>query len=574
MSSEIFYSDLVEQIPEELFYGRLVRSKGKSGKIEKIRFKNQEFVSENEIRLFPFSEIFPDYDGLIHYEGEPIALLVSKNERFLVEENFQDEIEISLSFGEATAPTSIEKIHSNIEENDAEKWKEFDFLLSDSSENENTIIEERWSCGINEFSCRETEGALAFFNGTNLNILSPFRHEEELSSQLENLLGLERDRIIITKTCLHQKNSNSYYYKMLTAKLASFAAVRMKKAVIVALSRKEQEEFVENPCQVVSKIKTVLNPEGKILAADIDISADLGYYCIFAENLLEDFLSKAFGFYDAEIFRIRASANLSLEPPRAIDISMIDSQIFFGIENQIQKIADTMGISPATLRIKNLRRNEDSNEAEFSPENVADSMKKLCEPLDNCVKVKLENFETTDLNKCEIIPYDEDFTPTVFDRKWSSFRLTNQMNSFLSENTTLRGTALSFSFKETNAEGYSGTAFALCSMQVEVNPMNYKVNVTEIKIFTNCGTIQNKELAMTTAKSSVKEMIRMFMEDDDINCSNITIKFLKSTAESKKIGDIIYSVLPAAFISAVSQAVNATISSFPLSRDEIFEILG
>ena len=48
------------------------------------------------------------------------------------------------------------------------------------------------------------------------------------------------------------------------------------------------------------------------------------------------------------------------------------------------------------------------------------------------------------------------------------------------------------------------------------------------------------------------------------------ISFVQSENDSSQIGELVYQVIPAAFTQALTQALNCTINSIPLSSDTIF----
>ena len=387
------------------------------------------------------------------------------------------------------------------------------------------------------------------------------------------------------KTISHEKNSNAYFYGELAAELAAFASKKTGRPTVVYLSRSEQKNFVENRLRVISKIRTAVNENGEILAADIDISSNVGLFppdSKTIEFILKSFLEKSFGFYKAKFLRIKATVNFSRNAPKAVDYSILDAQIFFGIECQFQEISDSAGISPKTLKSINFRDDENcgGSPAPLTRAVVVDAIQKAAGPLEQSVKVKSEFAAVTDMNKCIENLEVKDFTPSVFDRKWSSYRLSHKKKSPLSKGSNLKGTAISFSFKEAEkisdapeSEHLSGTAFAFCTMDVEINPLTYKEQITEIKLFINGGRIQNLEAAISTIKANVDELTKIMLNDDSATCDNITVRFFKSTDESKKIGDLVYSTLISAFTSATAQAIDFAITNFPVSREQIFDIL-
>ena len=559
MSDEQFYSEIETQIPCELIFGKIIRSPYKSGILKKISLSDDS-MSDGDVQIFPFSEIFGE-ETHIRYEGEGVALAVGRDKQLLSELSFQFAIEDDSSENAETQFATQKKTRTNVTAQSEEEFKN----LFDTA---HLVTQETWTSEIDTLSCTETEGAAAYFAEGNLTVFSPLKDTENVLGKIHDTTRLESGRISFVKTISHEKNTNANYYCALCAVLASFAATKTGKAVIVSLSREEQEEFVENPLTVTAKITTAFNEENKLLAATVEVSANLGAFCQFAQTFLDEALKKSLGFYAPTFYSISAEAKFARSRPRAIDFSMLDAQLFFGIECHFNKIADISGDSPKTLRLKNIS----SELAE--KDKITDGMKKSCGLLDDCVKIKLEEFEVNDLTKFEkTLVNDFDFSPSVFDRKWSSYRLTNKKKSLLYKNSNLRGTGLSFCFKESNAENFSGTAFAFCTLEIEINPLTYKEEITEIRLFVNGGKLLNQERAVSTVKAAIQRMVKIMMNDNCANCENIVIRFLKSNDEAKKIGDLVHYVLPSAFISAISQALDCTVTDFPIGSRKIFDIL-
>ncbi len=563
MSSELFYSEIESQVPAEMMFGKFIRTLDGSGIIEKISVADNGSPSDG-VKIFSFADIFGDGHNRISYVGEPVGLALCSDRQLISDISFRFDLREDDS-EKKFVPKS--KSRTNIT---AENEAEFRNLLASSS-----VMEETWTSTISSISCKETEGAAAYFSADNLTVFTPLKNTQNISDSIQKITGVEKDKINFVKTVSHDKNTNSIYYCELSAVLAAFAAMKTEKAVMISMSREEQEQFVENTLTVKTKIKTVFNEENSMLAAEIKVSAYMGSFCAFSDKFIEEALKKSLGLYSPKLYSVSAEACFSDSCPKAIDFSMLDAQLFFGIECQMNKTADIVGCSPKTLKLSNIFLDSaEKNNLSISKDKITEGMRKICGILDECVKIKIEEFEENDLTKCEeMIVSDFDFSPSVFDRKWSSYRLTNKKKSLLYKDSNLRGTGLSFCFKESNSENFSGTAFAFCTIEVEINPLTYKEEITEIRLFVNGGKLLNQELAVSTVKATVQRMVKIMMNDSHANCENITIRFLKSNEEAKKIGDLVHSVLPAAFVSALSQALDFTLTDFPIGRGKIFEVL-
>ena len=103
-------------------------------------------------------------------------------------------------------------------------------------------------------------------------------------------------------------------------------------------------------------MRTSVRKDGIIDANQILIELDSGYHNPFAAEILDRLVIAANNIYSIRNLEIIAKAYESNNPPVSFNIESIDSQAFFAIENQIEKICQTAGFLPAELRLKNFER--------------------------------------------------------------------------------------------------------------------------------------------------------------------------------------------------------------------------
>ena len=78
--------------------------------------------------------------------------------------------------------------------------------------------------------------------------------------------------------------------------------------------------------------------------------------------------------------------------------------------------------------------------------------------------------------------------------------------------------------------------------------------------------------AETVVLHAVQQSLSSLIDDDTVKCPNISVQFMQSEAEPKQIGHIIHSILPAAFTSALSQALAAPVNELPLQTDSLYKL--
>lgn len=132
--------------------------------------------------------------------------------------------------------------------------------------------------------------------------------------------------------------------------------------------------------------------------------------------------------------------------------------------------------------------------------------------------------------------------------------------------------------KSWNKDKFSGVPFfvtshAVICVEVEVNPYTYQISVKQIRVIINAGKIALPKIAETSVKLAIQHTLSELIEGETLECKKISISFMTSENEPIQIDGLISKILPAAFSSAVSQAISKEISTIPMKTDQIFKEL-
>ncbi|WP_296667091.1 xanthine dehydrogenase family protein molybdopterin-binding subunit [Treponema sp. UBA785] len=119
---------------------------------------------------------------------------------------------------------------------------------------------------------------------------------------------------------------------------------------------------------------------------------------------------------------------------------------------------------------------------------------------------------------------------------------------------------------------FSSTSFAAMIAEIELDSASYSPQLRGIWFIADAGKILNPHAAETSLKNSIQEGLKELVEDDELSVSSISIQFMQSNDEPKQLGDIAASLLPAAYASALSQAVGKTITNMPVQTDTVFKL--
>lgn len=105
--------------------------------------------------------------------------------------------------------------------------------------------------------------------------------------------------------------------------------------------------------------KTGLTRDGRLLAAEIDITFDGGAYCTLSPVVLSRGVIHAVGPYKCPNVKVSGRVVATNTPPNGAFRGFGVPQACFGSEMHMEKIAKTLGISPVELRRKNMLKQGD-----------------------------------------------------------------------------------------------------------------------------------------------------------------------------------------------------------------------
>lgn len=126
--------------------------------------------------------------------------------------------------------------------------------------------------------------------------------------------------------------------------------------------------------------------------------------------------------------------------------------------------------------------------------------------------------------------------------------------------------------EEFSGSPYYNTAFGTCTVELELDTCTYRENLRKICVIIDGGKILAPKAAENAVNRSIRRCLSILVDDDSLKCPAISVQFMQSDEEPKQIGHLVYSILPAAYTSALSQALSVTVDSLPLQTDSIFKI--
>lgn len=401
-----FYSDFEK---EGCLYAALVRSPAPAGKVKAITipelpegyylYTSRDLPGTKSItanktvtKIFGYSNI--------SYGGEPLGILFGPDEEKVYElldtvnitydvENLESALNNVINQQEKTEnfkefleqinempslDTVIDKSHVEENPNVIVATREIKYGLYDSltlAQADAKLFEKAdftstdiWKEKLLTPKWQETEGAFAYTEGEKLHIYVPTRWTSFTQKSVAAVLNIDETLIYIHKT----KSAGIYPSGLVrTTQLAvqiGAAAWLSKKPVKLVLSQKEQESFMVPGVTTEITYRTALNKDGRLSALKILIDIDIGCLNPFAQEITDRIAIASASYYKPENLYIYAKAHTSKNPPTSISMQIIESQAFFAIENEIQKISNLSNIFPDELRLLNAEPPVQKNEVQ------------------------------------------------------------------------------------------------------------------------------------------------------------------------------------------------------------------
>ncbi len=651
-----------------MIYAKIVRSMTGKGKIKAITcgslpegyffYTARDFGEQNYVETLDVqTEIFADKE--IFYKGQAYGILAGPDFRELEEL----EKNITIEFFKEPAAKSKEKDYPYaqrfIRNGKAQKPEEFSKLFS----KKNFDVKGVWTSVLNAPSCNETNGAFCIFDKDILTISTPTQWPKHLQENVKRVFGLKTSEVVIRKTISSGPHTNTIWINTVNAIQASLVAIKTRKPVLLVLSRQEHYAFLTKKSPISIKIRSSIRKKDAIIeATQILIELDSGYHNPFAAEILDRLVIAANNIYSVRNLEIIAKAYESNNAPVSFNIECIDSQAFFAIENQMQKICHVTGFLPDEIRMKNFER-KFSMPFSFSNEKVREGFAAIVRQTDlnrKFISYRLESFNRkVDFENIENFPLrgiglacgfngigyygsniyasnqkmeatlESDGTLVIHAPAPSSWTLEVWKNTAaqileldpkqikldsnfdihdelsVPENVYSNISVMTYLLKKCcldiqskrfkkplpissvkgftapqkrvwNKEKFSGVPFFTSSfgtliMDLELNPYTYKIYIKKINAIISAGKIGIPKVAENSVKLSIEHALSEIVEDEALKCDKISVSFVQSENDPKQIDGLISRILPAAFSSALSQAIGHEINTIPVKPQTFFK---
>src|SRR5215831_1488449 len=294
-------------------------------------------------------------DEFVNHAEEPIVLLAHPNRHLVVEARRHVRVEIEelpaiYSLEDSLAKKQIVWGKDNVfkkflveKGNVDEAWSRADF-----------VVEGEYHTGAQEQLYIENNGAIAVANAADgVTVWGSMQCPYYVHKALIKLFNLPEDRIRVVQTETGGGFGGKEEYPSLIAGHAALLAWKSGKPVKLMYDRAEDMVATTKRHPSRTRHRTAVTKDGKLLAMEIDFVIDGGAYCTLSPVVLSRGTIHAAGPYFCPNIRIRSQAMATNLPPHGAFRGFGAPQSIFALERQLDKIAQTVGLSAEELRRRN-----------------------------------------------------------------------------------------------------------------------------------------------------------------------------------------------------------------------------
>lgn len=294
-------------------------------------------------------------DGVVNHTEEPI-LLLAHPDKYLLEEARRA---IQFDFEPLPAVFNLEDSLNQTEiiwgENNV--FKKFLIEKGDVDSawaNADFIIEGEYETGAQEQLYIEPNGMIAIANPTEgVTVWGSMQCPYYVHKALIGLFGLGPEKIRVVQATTGGGFGGKEEYPSIIAGHAALLAWKSGKPVKMIYDRAEDMVATTKRHPSRTRIRTAVTKDGKLLAGEIDFVIDGGAYATLSSVVLSRGTIHAAGPYNWPNVSVRSKAVATNHPPHGAFRGFGAPQSIFAMERHLNKVAQTVGLSPEELRRRN-----------------------------------------------------------------------------------------------------------------------------------------------------------------------------------------------------------------------------
>jgi CO/xanthine dehydrogenase Mo-binding subunit len=349
-----------------MLHGVTVRSEVPRGRIKNIAFTGdipwEEFVivtakdipGENYVALILNDQPYLA-DEVVNHREEAIVLLAHPDKYLLEEARRHVRVEIEPLPPILTLADSVEQKEIIWGEDNVFK----SFLVEKGNIDEvwaqaDLIVAGEYQTGAQEQLYIENNGVIAIANGeAGVTVWGSMQCPYYVHKALLKLFALPEEKVRVIQTETGGGFGGKEEYPSLIAGHAALLALKAGKPVKLIYDRAEDMVATTKRHPSLTRHKTAVTKDGKLLGMEIEFVIDGGAYCTLSPVVLSRGTIHAAGPYFCPNVRIRSSAVATNVPPHGAFRGFGAPQSIFALERQFDKVARALGLTPEEFRRRN-----------------------------------------------------------------------------------------------------------------------------------------------------------------------------------------------------------------------------
>ena len=129
-----------------------------------------------------------------------------------------------------------------------------------------------------------------------------------------------------------------------------------------------------------------------------------------------------------------------------------------------------------------------------------------------------------------------------------------------------------------NKHDFCGTPFYSVSygsavIEILIDPYTYNVRSKGIWLAIDCGHVLDMRHAENSIRLSLQQELSQLIQNETVPCDSIHISFIQSDAPPVQIGNLVHNIIPAAFSSALSLALNSHVHELPCTIETLYKAI-
>jgi CO/xanthine dehydrogenase Mo-binding subunit len=216
------------------------------------------------------------------------------------------------------------------------------------------IVEGEYTTGAQEQLYIENNGVIAAFDPEQgITVWGSLQCPYYVHKALMALCALEEDRVRVVQMETGGAFGGKEDYPSIIAGHAALLAMKSGHPVKIIYDRTEDMTATTKRHPSRTRHRTAVSKDGKILGGEIDFTIDGGAYATLSSVVLSRGTIHAGGPYHWPNVRIRGKAVATNMPPHGAFRGFGAPQSLFAMERHMDRIAQTVGLSPIEIRRRN-----------------------------------------------------------------------------------------------------------------------------------------------------------------------------------------------------------------------------